>query len=422
MTAYFAVFIFCRGFRYIFLFFHIGFIEVDTMKKMILCCMVAVLSMTMLTSIHADEKTKQTTKNDPQIAQNAKSAYLMEYTSGKVIYAKNEKAKLYPASMTKMMGLLLIFESLHDGKLDWKDEVTTSAYAASMGGSQVFLEENETMSVKDMIKSICIASANDAMVAMAEKVGGSAEHFVEMMDEKAKKLNLCNTHFMNPTGLHDPQHYTCAKDMAIVGKALIKEGGDDLLKITSTYDAYIREDSEKAFWLVNTNKLLKQYPGVDGLKSGFTSQAMSCITITAKKKDLRLIAVVMGEPSSKVRNGEIKQMLDYGFSQYQQGLLYAAGTKMKTIPIENGKPQKVDVLTDKDLVYVFEKGSEPKETAKEISLRKTHAPFKKGEIIGKVQIKMSDGYTMETALKAAHDVAALDYTDLFMKALKDVFA
>lgn len=115
-------------------------------------------------------------------------------------------------------------------------------------------------------------------------------------------------------------------------------------------------------------------------------------------------------------------MLDYGFSQYQQGLLYAAGTKMKTIPIENGKPQKVDVLTDKDLVYVFEKGSEPKETAKEISLRKTHAPFKKGEIIGKVQIKMSDGYTMETALKAAHDVAALDYTDLFMKALKDVFA
>ena len=143
------------------------------------------------------------------------------------------------------------------------------------------------------------------MVAMAEKVGGSAEHFVEMMNEKAKKLNLCNTHFMNPTGLHDPQHYTCAKDMAIVGKALIKEGGDDLLKITSTYDAYIREDSEKAFWLVNTNKLLKQYPGVDGLKSGFTSQAMSCITITAKKKDLRLIAVVMGEPSSKVRNGEM---------------------------------------------------------------------------------------------------------------------
>ena len=157
MTAYFAVFIFCRGFRYIFLFFHIGFIEVDTMKKMILCCMVAVLSMTMLTSIHADEKTKQTTKNDPQIAQNAKSAYLMEYTSGKVIYAKNEKAKLYPASMTKMMGLLLIFESLHDGKLDWKDEVTTSAYAASMGGSQVFLEENETMSVRDMIKSTLIS-------------------------------------------------------------------------------------------------------------------------------------------------------------------------------------------------------------------------------------------------------------------------
>lgn len=392
------------------------------MKKLILSCLSVCMCLAMLTSIKAEEKKPTSSKSDPGIAQNAKAAYLMENTSGKVIYAKNEKAKLYPASMTKMMGLLLIFEAMHNGKLDWKDEVTTSALAASMGGSQVFLEENETMSVRDMVKSICIASANDAMVAMAEKVGGSNDHFVEMMNDKAKQLHMDNTHFMNPTGLHDPEHYTCAKDMAILGQALIKEGKEELLKITSTYDAYIREDSDKAFWLVNTNKLLKQYPGVDGLKSGFTSQAMSCITVTAKKKDLRLIAVVMGEPSSKVRNQEIKQMLDYGFSQYQQGLLYPAQTKMKKVTIENGKPNQVDVVTDKDLVYVFEKGSEPKETSKKVTLTKTHAPFKKGEIIGKVQIRMSDGYTMETALKAAHDVAALNYTDLFMKALADVFA
>jgi len=299
MTAYFAVFIFCRGFRYIFLFFHIGFIEVDTMKKMILCCMVAVLSMTMLTSIHADEKTKQTTKNDPQIAQNAKSAYLMEYTSGKVIYAKNEKAKLYPASMTKMMGLLLIFESLHDGKLDWKDEVTTSAYAASMGGSQVFLEENETMSVKDMIKSICIASANDAMVAMAEKVGGSAEHFVEMMNEKAKKLNLCNTHFMNPTGLHDPEHYSTAYDIALLLKYALHN--DTFREVAeshfhSTPATNVHPDGITYYSTMFKNMSDTSVTGGEilGGKTGYTSEAGHCLASFAQIYGREYILVTAG--------------------------------------------------------------------------------------------------------------------------------
>ena len=274
------------------------------MKKICLLILCACMMLPVLTMpVKCVEK-----KEEPQtnvLAPSAKGVYLCENTTGKVIYARNEKEKLYPASMTKMMGLLLIFESLHDGKLKWEDTVTTSEYAASMGGSQVFLEVNETMSVKDMIKSICIASANDAMVAMSEKVGGSVDGFVEMMNEKAKTLKLSNTHFANPTGLHDPDHYSCAKDMAIIARALIKEGGEELLKITSTYDAYIRENSDSKFWLVNTNKLLKQYPGVDGLKTGFTTEALSCITTTAKKDGLRLIGVVMGEPSSKVRNKEM---------------------------------------------------------------------------------------------------------------------
>ena len=207
----------------------------------------------------------------------------------------------------------------------------------------MFLEPGESMSVRDMVKSICIASANDAMVAMAEKVGGSNDHFVAMMNDKAKELKLSNSHFMNATGLHDPEHYTCAKDMSIIARALIAEGGEELLRITSTYDAYIRENTDKKFWLVNTNKLLKQYEGVDGLKTGFTTEAMSCITVTAKKKDLRLVAVAMGEPSSKQRNAEIKQMLDYGFSQYAQGLLYPKGTKLKTYTMEKRQSPPVSI-------------------------------------------------------------------------------
>lgn len=392
------------------------------MKKLIVSCLCMCLCLNVCAHpVQAEEK-KQEEPGVSELASSAKAAYLVENTTGKVIYAKHETDKLYPASMTKMMGLLLIFESLHNKKISWEDTVSASEYAASMGGSQVFLEPGESMSVKDMVKSICIASANDAMVAMAEKLGGTNDGFVKMMNEKAKDLKLENTHFMNATGLHDPDHYTCAKDMSIIARALIAEGGEELLKITSTYDAYIREDSDKKFWLVNTNKLLKQYEGVDGLKTGFTSEAMSCITVTAKRKDLRLVAVAMGEPSSKERNAEIKRMLDYGFSQFAQGLLYAKGTKLQAHTLENGKPDHVNLVTKSDLVYVFPKGSEPKETAKDIEITKNALPYKAGETIGKVKVTMSDGYVMEADLTVDHDVAPLDYTDIFMKAFSDVFA
>lgn len=381
------------------------------------------LSMCMMFSLcFLDVSAKEKTERGIDLAGNAKAVYLIENTTGKVIYAKNEKSRLYPASMTKMMGLLLIFEALNNDKISWKDEVTTSEYAASMGGSQVFLEVNETMSVKDMVKSICIASANDAMVAMAEKVGGSNDNFIKMMNDKAKELKLSNTHFMNATGLHDPDHYTCAKDMAIIAQALLKEGGKDLLAITSTYDSYIREDSDKKFWLVNTNKLLKQYNGVDGLKTGFTSQALSCITVSAKRQDLRLIAVVMGAPSGKERNAIAMKVLDYGFSQYAQGLLYAKGTRMDDVTFENGKPDKANLVTLENASYVYEKGKEPKEKEKEITITQKALPYKKGKKIGVVKITMKDGYHMEVPIGVDRDIEPLDFLDIFMKSFADVFA
>lgn len=363
-------------------------------------------------------QSEQPSADAGDLAPNAKGAYLMEYTSGKVIYAKHEHEKLYPASMTKMMGLLLIFEAIHSDKLKWEDTTTTSEHAASMGGSQVFLEVNEQMSVTDMVKSICIASANDAMVAMAEKVGGTHEGFVAKMNEKAKELNLENTHFVNATGLHDPEHYTTAHDMGIIAQALIKEGGEELLNITSTYDAYIRESSDNKFWLVNTNKLLKQYPGVDGLKTGFTQEAMSCITVTAKKDGLRLIAVVMGEPSSKQRNAEIKTMLDVGFSQYEQGLLFAKGTIMETRMMDNAKPNEVKFVTMEDLSYVYEKGSAPTEQDRTIEITQTKLPYLPGDVIGKITITMSDGFVIEGNLSVEQEIQPLEYLDIFMKSIK----
>lgn len=387
------------------------------MKRFIRIMICLNVFMLYFTSVYADED-----KQNIELAKNAKAAYLMEYTTGNVIYAKNENEKLYPASMTKMMGLLIIFENIHNGKLKWDDQVSTSAHAASMGGSQVYLEENEVMSVKDMVKSICIASANDAMVAMAEKIGGTHEKFVSMMNAKAKKLKLDKTHFVNATGLHDPNHYTCAKDMAMLGKYLIKEGGADLLNITSMYDSYIREGSDRAFWLVNTNKLLKQYPYVDGLKTGYTTQAKSCITVSAKKDSLRLIAVAMGELDSKMRNKEVKEMLDYGFSQYEQALLYPKGTIMKKISVENGKTKNLELMNTENIEYVYPKGKEPREIKKEFNIQKQNAPYKKGEKVGKVKVTMSDGSIIEVPLYASKSIESLQYLDILKMTIFEMLA
>lgn len=355
------------------------------------------------------------------LAPQAGSAYVFEYNSEKVVFAKNENEKLFPASMTKMMGLLLIYEQLHAGKLSFDDMVVTSANAASMGGSQVYLEENETMSVRDLVESICIASANDAMVAMAEKIGGSHEHFVEMMNTKAKQLKMTNTHFVNATGLHDENHYTTAKDMGILAKALLAEGQDDLLAITSTYDAYIREDSEQPFWLVNTNKLLRQYPGVDGLKSGYTSQAKSCITITAKKDGVRLIAVVMKEPDSKTRNQEIMQLLDYGFQKFNVKTLYKKGQEVGNVSINNAKVKEVSVYAKQDISLVYENENDVKVTKEEIILTKQKAPYKKGEVIAKLQLQLQDGSLLTSDLYIEEDIEAIQYVDVFMQTLQKIF-
>lgn len=386
------------------------------MKKGWIAILIGLLMFSM-SPVRAEEAEEQ-----PALAIQAQSAYVMEYSTGQVVFKKNETEKLYPASMTKMMGLILIFEALNNGKLSMEDTVTVSETAASMGGSQIFLEVNEVMKVEDMIKSICIASANDAMVAMAEKLGGSVENFVKNMNAKGEEIGLENTHFVNTTGLHDPEHYSCAKDMARIAQVLIQTGGDTLLAITSTYDTYIRQDSEKPFWLVNTNKLIKQMEGVDGLKTGFTQEAMSCITVTAKRDNLRLISVVMKEPSSQVRNAETKQLLDYGFAMFDQKVLYDKGSIIEAINIDLAKPESANLVTLNEVPIVFKNGEEPQITDQRVVITKSDLPYSIDEKIGELQITLDNQTTLTVDLGVDAEMEKVSYFDLFLILWKQVLA
>ena len=260
-------------------------------------------------------ETKAVVKTSTNLAENAKSAIMIEASSGKVLFDKNSHEKLPPASMTKMMSMLLIVEAVEDGIISWDQKITVSENASGMGGSQILLETGEQMSVDDLFKGVAIMSGNDAVVALAEAVAGTEDEFVKMMNKRAKELGLKDSVFKNPHGLDDANHYSSAYDMSLIAKELVKH--DRVLKYTSTYEDYLRKGTERELWLTNTNKLTRFYPGVDGLKTGYTKEAGYCLTSTAKRDGMRIITVVMGEPDTKTRNSETSTMLDYAFAQYK---------------------------------------------------------------------------------------------------------
>lgn len=369
--------------------------------------MIILLLCLMIQPIHA---------NEDELGLQAQSAYLMEYSTGKVIYEKNADEQLFPASMTKMMGLILIYEALNAGTLQLDEMVTISENAASMGGSQIYLEPNEQMPVSDLLKAICIASANDAMVAMAEKIGGTVTNFVNQMNEKAKQLHLQNTHFANTTGLHDENHYSSAKDMALIGQALVRVGQEELLAITSTYDAYVRENTANPFWLVNTNKLIKQVDGVDGLKTGFTQEAKSCITVSAKRGEIRLISVVMKEADSKIRNAESQQLINYGFANVTLVPLFDRGDFYQTIDLALSEPNQVDLVFMEPVGIVKVKNEEV--TVKDMQLQLTsQLPYEVNQKVGEVSITFSDNTTRVVAVSVNERVLPMTYFDLVLASM-----
>ena len=270
-----------------------------------------------------------------ELTKTAESAILMEASTGKVLYEHNADTKLAPASMTKMMTLLLTMENIDSGILKMSDKVVVSKNASSMGGSQVYLEENAEYKLSDMIKAVSIASGNDAAVVLAEAIGGNTSNFVKMMNKRSKELGLNNTNFVNPYGLDDKDHYSSARDMAIIARELLKH--DTILKYTSVYEDHLKKYDGTSIWMVNTNKLVRFYNGVDGLKTGFTDNAGYCMTATGMWNNLRLIAVVMREPTSDDRNKDIISMLNYGKSNYKFKKVLNKNKSIGKIKINLGK-------------------------------------------------------------------------------------
>lgn len=360
----------------------------------------------------------QAIEND--ITPNASGAILIDADSKQILYDKNADKKLFPASTTKIMTMIIMFEAINNKKISFDDQVTTSKYAASMGGSQVYLEEGENMSLEDMFKSIAIASANDASVAVSEYIAGSTNKFVEMMNQKAKELNLKNTHFENVTGLHDNNHYTCPYDLAMMASYLIKIGGNKLLSVTSLYDSYIREDTKQSFWLVNTNKLLKLYEGVDGLKTGYTKEAGYCLVTTAKRDGQRLVGVVMKESEPKTRNEEMCNLLDYGFNNYKREIIYKKDSVIEKHVVDKMDNLTINVVCKEDIAYIKAKANDQKYTTK-IVYKDNLLPVKKGDIVATLTVLCDGKEITSYNLYSDNDVEKATYFSKLIKTFKLLF-
>ena len=353
-------------------------------------------------------------KTGVELADNVKSAILIERDTGKVLYEKNSNESLPPASMTKIMTMLLIMEALDEGKLSYDEKVRASEYAASMGGSQIFLEAGEEMTVEELLKGIAIGSGNDAAVAMAERIAGSEEAFIDMMNKKAEELELKDTKFQNTTGLPVEEHYSSAYDMAIMSKELLKY--EDITKYTGKYEAYLREDTDNKFWLVNTNKLVRFYPGVDGLKTGFTREAMYCLTATAEKDGMRVIAVVFGAPTPKDRNAQVTKMLDYAFSQYKTHPMFERNHVMGSAKISKGKDKTLDVVTSEPISLLTKKGENIDDVSQKVTVHKDlKAPIKKGDPVGELVIEKNGEKLIQSPLVAKEDIDKASWWDLFKR-------
>lgn len=350
----------------------------------------------------------------------AKSAILIDQNTGTVLYSKNENERLPMASMTKVMSLLLIMEQINQGNLSYDTKVEISQEASSMGGSQIFLQAGDVYKVKELLKSVAMASANDSIVALAEKTYGSKENFINKMNEKAKKLNLQNTNFTNVHGLDEDGHYSSAYDMAMMAKELLKY--EDILKFTSVYEEYLQKNDGSKIWLVNTNKLVRFYPGVDGLKTGYTSNAGYCLTATAKRNSLRLISVVMGEESIEKRSQDTVKLLNYGFNSYKVNLIKSKNDILGKVRVNNGKKENVDVVLVNDAIELLKADEKVSKYEFKLKLDRIKAPVNKGDIIGKVEIYDDKKKLLNTAdITVNENVLKANLWDLFKRNLRNTF-
>ncbi len=353
------------------------------------------------------------------LAPNASSVIVLEPTTGEIIYERNSHERRHPASMTKIMTMLLVMESIEKGIIKWDDMITVSENASSMGGSQILLETGEQMSVYDMFKGLAVASGNDAAVALAEKIAGTEEMFVKMMNDRAKELGLQDTNFKNSHGLDEANHYSTAYDMAMMAKELVKH--EKVFEFTSIYEDYLRKGTDRAFWLVNTNKLVRFYNGVDGLKTGYTAEAGFCITATANINDMRIITVVMGEPDSDTRNKDVSSVFDYVYAQYGLQKIVDTDTVLEEVAVEKGKNEYVGIVAKEDITDLYNKNDGVGDFTYDVDIDKIKAPISKGDVVGKLTLKENGNIIKTVDLTVQQDVEKANIFELYLRYLKQIF-
>ena len=341
-----------------------------------------------------------------QVEITSKSALLMDFNTGKIIYSLNENEKLPPASVTKIMTILLTMEAISNGKLTMDDKVIVSEYAAGMGGTQIYLEAGETQRVEDLLRAVIIRSANDASVALGEGISGSNEAFVKLMNDRAKSLGMNNTHFSNPSGLPIDDHYTTAYDIALMSRELLKYSS--ITKYLTSYmeDLVVGKKKDSTQTMVNTNKLIKEYDGITGLKTGSTSEAGYCISASAKRGDLQLIAVILGGKTGAMRFTEAKKLLDYGFANYDSLNLGKKNDTISTIPIEKADSTSIELVLERDSYALISKENKGKVEKEIIYKEKIQSPVLKGDTLGELIYSVDGKEIDKVNLVAKNDVSS----------------
>ena len=356
---------------------------------------------------------------EEDFAPNGKSAILVDNLSGKVLYEKNADEKLAPASMTKLASMLMVMEAIDNGNLKFEDKVTISEEAANMGGSQVFLQAGEVYTVYDLLKSVAIASGNDAVVALAEKIGGSQSGFIDMLNKRLKEIGATNTNFVNAHGLDAEGHYSTARDMSIIARELLKH--PKILEFTSIYEEYLEKNDGSRIWLVNTNKLVRFYDGVDGLKTGFTKTAGYCLTATASKNNFRLISVVMGEDTSENRSSDTVKMLNYGFNTFKINIIKTKGESLGKVRVERGKQDNANIVLLNDATEILKNTDPVTEYSFNLKVNKIKAPVKVGDIVGTAEIIDSEGNIVdEVDVTVEKDIKKANILDYMLRNLKTI--
>lgn len=361
------------------------------------------------------DKTNSKTENNNTLNLESGSAILIEQSTGQVLFSHNEHEQLRPASVTKVMSILLIMEQIDNGTLSYTDQISCSETARSMGGSQIWLDPRETLTVDEMLKAICVVSANDCVVAMAEHIAGSEEAFVQMMNDKAKELGMKDTTFKNCHGIDEDGHVTSAYDISLMSRELLKKH-PDITKYTTIWMDSLRDGKSQ---LVNTNKLIKTYKGITGLKTGSTSLALYNLSASATRDDLSLIAVIMKAPSTKVRFAEAQRLLDYGFNKFSFKSFGNKNDIIQNISVNKGVKSSVDVVLEDNAGTLIEKGKE-NQISQSVEINKNiEAPIKKGTVLGKVTFSLDGKELASTNLIASNDV---DKITLFTMCKKVVYS